>query len=476
MRAKEEGITSIVAHAISRLGVKSTSSVLVATSGGVDSMSLAFILNDLRKKGHLKKLALIHINHGLRGKESDKDELLVKQFAGKLRVPIQIFSVDTNAYSVLKNIGTEEAARTLRYDKIAAAVTSKKFDFVATAHTANDQAETVLMNIVRGAGLNGLQGIPESRKITSDCVLIRPLLGVNKSELRAFAAEKNIPYREDASNDSLDFQRNRLRHQVFPALEKAYKDRNVYSGFAKMSRNIASVAAYIENEVRVLRAKAIAEQPSYFPNRKIVSLDRKILHAAPDFLRRELITREASALSEKLVSLDHIRSLLLESFLEYPSEKSFALSKEVVIAHDGKYVTIENIDTPPVNGHDLIIGKRVKTPAGFIAAKKVRSWDKPGDSNCAYFKFSDLEGRRLRIRYWKQGDRIQPFGMKGKSRLVSDILSEAGIKSRRLKYFVPVVVFQDEPEFILWIPGIRSAEFGRLSAKSETALELRRII
>ncbi len=474
--SKKADIIVSVAHAISRLGVKGTASILAAVSGGVDSMSLAFVLNELRKKGHLKKLSLIHINHSLREKESDKDEALVKRFAEKLKIPFYSFSVDTRTYAIANKIGIEEAARHLRYRKIGEIAVSKKSDFIATAHNANDQAETVLMNIVRGSGLNGLHGIPESRRLSVSSNLIRPLLEINKANLRTFAKENNIPFREDVSNDSRDFQRNRVRHFVLPALETAFKGRDIYSGFSRMTQNIASVAMYIESQVETLRKKTIVEQPSFFVARRITTFQKKILLVAPDFIRRELILQEASALSGKFVSIDQIHSMLMESYLLYPSRKIFQFTKEIILAHDGKNITIEFIDFPPDHIHQLDMGEKVMSPVGFIVAKKVKGWKKPQDADSAYFNFDELAGRKLLIRFWRPGDKMKPFGMKGKSRLISDILSEAGIKSERLKYFMPLIVFQDDPKFILWIPGIRSAEFARLSTKSETALQLRRII
>ena len=162
--------------------------------------------------------------------------------------------------------------------------------------------------------------------------------------------------------------------------------------------------------------------------------------------------------------------------MSYPSNNSSPLTKKILISHDGKFISLEKIDPAPQVSHHLIIGKKVKTPIGTLSLKKVKTWKKPKDGNSAYFRYSDIGSRKRLVRFWKAGDKMMPFGMKGKSRLVSDILNEAGIKSERLKYFVPLVVFEDEPSFILWIPGIRSAEFGRLSAKSETALELSRII
>ncbi|MFI5263707.1 MAG: tRNA lysidine(34) synthetase TilS, partial [Candidatus Kapaibacterium sp.] len=449
------GLLASTAHALSRFGLKNTSSVLAAVSGGVDSMCLVFILNELRKQGHLKKLHIIHINHSLRGKESDKDQALVEQFSKKLKIPVYTFSVDTRAHAIAERTGIEEAGRNQRYERIAALAISKKIDFIATAHNANDQAETVLMNIVRGAGVNGMRGIPETRKLSDHTLLIRPLLRISKENIREFAEKNMVPFREDKSNESHDFQRNRVRHQVLPALEKAFRGRDIYSGFSRMTQNIASTAEYIMDEVEELRNKAIVEMPSFFLQRKITSFDKKKLLEAPDFIRRELLLQEASSLSGRLISIDHIHSMLLDSYIQYPSKKGFPLSTEILLSHDKSYLTIESIDFPPKEEHPLLFGKKVMSPIGLVSAKKVKGWKKPEDSNTAYFNYDDLTGRKLMIRYWKPGDKMRPFGMKGKTRLVSDILGEAGIKTERLKYFVPLIVFQDEPDFILWIPGIR---------------------
>src|SRR5436305_7724250 len=108
-----------------------------------------------------------------------------------------------------------------------------------------------------------------------------------------------------------------------PKLEKAFSDRNIYSGFYRMTRNIASVAEFIESEVKALRKKAIRKEPEFFIKRNIISFDRAALLEAPDFLTRELITREASALSGKIVSIDHVQSLLLESYMSYKSHRSY---------------------------------------------------------------------------------------------------------------------------------------------------------
>src|SRR5436305_8624401 len=131
MKPKKDIIPE-VAHALARLGVKSSSSILAAVSGGADSMTMLFILNNLRKQGHLKKLGIIHINHSLRGKESDEDEALVKRIAKKLKLPYFSFKVETREYALLHRIGIEEAARDQRYEKFVELAVNDKLKLVAS--------------------------------------------------------------------------------------------------------------------------------------------------------------------------------------------------------------------------------------------------------------------------------------------------------------------------------------------------------
>ncbi|MEP7235357.1 MAG: tRNA lysidine(34) synthetase TilS, partial [Ignavibacteriota bacterium] len=427
-------------------------------------------------QGHFGSLEVIHIDHTLRAKESASERKLVQKFCRKMAVTLHCISVDTRSYAKERKLGIEEAARDLRYQNIANVVKSNKFDFVTTAHHAGDQAETVIMNIVRGTGLKGLAGIPQSRSLNGKALIIRPLLEIDREAIRKFAAENAVPFREDSSNSSLDYQRNRIRHLVLPEIERAFEGRNIYDGFSRMTQNIISISHYLDDQVKSLRNEAHVEIPSIFIGKKSTSFRKKDILSAPDFIRRELLLREASSLGGKPILIDSIHSELLESFLNYPSEKNFPISPEILISHNKSFVSVEFVEPPPQLQDELMIGTKILTPIGTIELSKVRSWKKPLNADTAFFKYSSIGERILLLRYWRPGDRMKPFGMKGRSRLVSDILGEAGIKTERLKYFIPVIVFKDDLDHILWIPGIRSAEFGQMKGKSETALKLNRTI
>ncbi len=187
--------------------------VICALSGGADSMALTHCLHSLESELEITVEAA-HFDHKLRGEESDSDRDFVVEFCRLQGIPLHLGSEDVNLYSKKNHLGIEEAARQCRYDFFRG-LPGK----IATAHTADDNAETVLMHLTRGSGLRGLCGIPPKRG-----KILRPLLWATKEELLSYLAQEGIPYREDSSNSSLSYTRNRLRHRVVPLLREENPD------------------------------------------------------------------------------------------------------------------------------------------------------------------------------------------------------------------------------------------------------------
>lgn len=182
--------------------------ILCAVSGGADSMYLLCRLGEL---GY--DLAAAHYNHGLRGEESDRDEAFVRRFCKAKGIPFLSEKGDVAAYAAARRQGTEEAARALRYAFLERAADALGAAVIATAHTADDNAETILLHLTRGAGLRGLTGIPPVRGR-----IVRPMLDTAREEVEAYLAEKCIPFVEDSTNAADGYARNRVRHGVIPAL------------------------------------------------------------------------------------------------------------------------------------------------------------------------------------------------------------------------------------------------------------------
>ncbi len=196
--------------------------VCVALSGGADSTALLLLVhaaNALPREALGVGLSAVHINHSLRGEESDADQAFVEQLCDQLKVPLHIFHVDTEARARTHRESLEEAARTLRYEGFGKLLADRAATHILTAHTLDDQAETVLMKLLRGAWLEGLAGISPVLKLPAGEIL-RPLLATRRDDLRSFLTERNQPWREDSSNADERFTRNRLRHTVFPILRQ----------------------------------------------------------------------------------------------------------------------------------------------------------------------------------------------------------------------------------------------------------------
>ncbi len=211
--------------------------IVLGVSGGSDSMSLMDIFNLLKKKKYIKEIIVAHVNYNLRGKDSIRDEKIVREFAKKINVPIEVLSVSKNA--VGKN---ENDWRNIRYDFFVDVFKKYNADAIALAHNKNDQAETLLLNLFRGSGLEGLRGMSyKNNKI------IRPLLKVTKDEIREHCKKRNIEYSEDYTNKDTIFLRNKIRVELLPYLEKEYKS-NIIDLLSKTAFILAQDYDSLENK------------------------------------------------------------------------------------------------------------------------------------------------------------------------------------------------------------------------------------
>jgi tRNA(Ile)-lysidine synthase len=212
--------------AMDRELVRAGERVCVAVSGGADSVALLVGLCEANAVGTGNKeplgvvLSAVHVHHGLRGAEADGDEVFVRELCARLGVELRVFRVDTAARQAAEGEGLEEAARELRYAVLRGLMESGVVDVVATAHTLDDQAETVVMKMMRGAWTEGLGGIsPEVQGLGAGRV-VRPLLGVRRVEVEAFLRARGQGWREDASNADVSLTRNRVRHVLMPMLRE----------------------------------------------------------------------------------------------------------------------------------------------------------------------------------------------------------------------------------------------------------------
>jgi len=274
------------------------SRVLVGLSGGADSVALTLLLRDLAAEGDVVLAGLVHVHHGLRA-TADRDEAFCRALAARLALPLEVERADVRGVAAREGRSLEDAARRLRYLLLARAAERLGADRVAVAHTLDDQAETVLLRLVRGAGLTGAAGIHPRRG-----QVIRPLLGVSRAELRAELAARGEPWVEDESNADLANPRSRVRHRVLPELDRVLG--------APVAPALARAAALAGEDGAWLDALAGARVEALtraMPGG--LALDAVGLKAEPLPLRRRILRQVLRSRSPgREIGLEHVEAAL----------------------------------------------------------------------------------------------------------------------------------------------------------------------
>jgi tRNA(Ile)-lysidine synthase len=292
--------------AIDRGRLKAGERVCAAVSGGADSVALLLGLVEANTASAQNKaplgvvLSAAHVHHGLRGADADGDEAFVREVCARLGVELRVFRVDTVARQAAEGEGVEEAARELRYEALRGLMKSGAVDVVATAHTLDDQAETVVMKMLRGAWTEGLGGISPVVEMGGAGRIVRPLLGVRRVEVEAFLRERGQGWREDATNRDVSLTRNRVRHVLMPLL------REFNPGVDALLARTAEVAreeeAYWQAEVaRVLPQVLLPGKPVRGGGRAVstavgevgYAMEIERLRALPAALRRRIVRAAA---------------------------------------------------------------------------------------------------------------------------------------------------------------------------------------
>lgn len=362
--------------------------VLLAVSGGLDSIVLAYLFSETQWNFEIG-----HCNFSLRGKESDADAVFVEELAAKLNVKFHLQKFDTNAFAKAKKVSTQMAARELRYNWFEEVCKENQLNYVVTAHHAKDDLETFLINISRGSGIEGLSGM-ESQ---GDFVL-RPLLPFSREEIAKYAQENNIKWREDSSNNSDKYLRNHLRHHAIPALEEAAPQ--FLAQFKKSQQHLQESANLLEDYTALLFSKIVTQsfkgydlnitQLKATPNTKAV-----LYQLLKDF---------------DFTAWDDIYELLDAQPGKYVISKNYRLIKDREVL-----ILTENTKEEDAVYRFESTQHELNLPDLKLEKESVQDFKRP-NTNEAYFDLNQLEFPLI-IRKWKEGDAFFPFGMKGKKKL-----------------------------------------------------------
>jgi len=415
--------------------------ILLAISGGIDSMCMLDLFSKLDYN-----IAVCHINHSLRGTESDEDARFVEHRCTVLDVPFHLFKIDTLSEVEKQKGNVQEIARQIRYKHFQQLVRTHSYTKIATAHNADDRIETFMMNAIDGTGLTGLKSIPAQNGI-----IVRPLIHCTRAEIEEHTHNHDVAYREDRSNHSLKYRRNKIRHQLMPVLLDIKPTAS--QGFKTTIENINNSQKLLTHLVQEYWEKFHNPLPNGF------MIDRAILKT-PGI--QSLLFLELSKFGFNRNQIQQLLAHPTNYGNEFESH-THSLHVErtgfrVILKNDLKIqneISISSVGTYQINhGLKLVI-------------EKVTEIELNTDPNVEFVNSASLTFP-CTIRYWKEGDHFQPIGMHGKSQSLQDYFVNQKIDKIK-KRSTPLLVAQGN---IIWVMGHRLSQLARITNESKGSYKL----
>jgi tRNA(Ile)-lysidine synthase len=450
------------------------SRVVVALSGGADSVALTHLLREISPLAGFHLVGLAHLNHQLRGTAADADEELCRRLAAELSVAIEVERLDVGALARERRGSIEETAREVRYRFLERAASRLDADRIAVGHTIEDQAETFLLRLLRGAGPRGLAGIyPRFGQI------VRPLLEVSHADLRRYLGARGIDFQEDETNRDTTIPRNRVRHELIPFLQERFSPR-IVEVLAREATLARDDAAWLER----VSADAAAKIVRHTIDRIEIDID-PLLEAPPSIARRILLKALQRQAGRRFVGFDHVDALLAlatgndgPAALDLPGQRArreggtlilsprtgrrgapgagransfqylLSIPGEVVLAEAGCAISAEGAPLPP--------------------GQSEPDWLEHVKAGTAVVDAAALSGV-LGVRSRKPGDRFRPLGLSGRKKL-QDLFVDLKIP-RASRDVTPLVV--DDRDRIIWVAGHAIADDFRVTSQTKSVVILK---
>lgn len=399
------------------------SKLLIAVSGGIDSVVLAHLAHKLELN-----FSLCHCNFQLRGKESDDDETFVKDLAKELRVNIFTTSFETEKYAEENKVSIQVAARDLRYDWFYELIEKYQYKYVLTAHNTNDNLETFLINLTRGTGLEGLTGIPPINNKS-----IRPLLSFSRDEIMMFAIKNGVAWREDRSNASIKYVRNKIRHKVLPILKEV--NPNLLESFKKTLKHLNGSEAIINDRVQEVSKNILTTEKGF------IKIDIQKLNALKNkksYLYQMLNSYGFTEWNDvlNLIDAQSGKQVFSKTHRLLKDRTSLILTSNDLNSSENRSFTIKEGDQKITNPISLIIQETNQESS---------------DNQNTIIVDKDLLKFPLHVRKWGYGDYICPIGMEGSKKL-SQLFKN---KKLSLVDKEKVWLLTDAQDNIIWVIGMR---------------------
>jgi len=433
--------------------IKRNDKILIALSGGPDSVFLLnFLLKYKRKYGIV--IGVMHVNHMIRGKEANDDEKFCKKLCLQLGVDYHTVKRNVPKFSKVNKISVEEAARHIRYKALSKVQEKFGYDKIATAHTCSDNAETIILNLVKGAGIKGLSGIPIIRGS-----IIRPILSITKKEILEYLKKKNVNYLIDKTNLLNIYERNLVRNEVIPLIKKMNP---------KIEQTLFKSSSVLKNQVKVLdTATEIISDSVVLKKKDKLEINVKELNKIDksnwgDVLKLSIERNFSSQVSfidcTKIISLFENqvgKSVSLSNGIVALRERSKVL---VYIQKEQKksvYSEIEIGSSGTVDGSKITINYVDKHNVNYSNNKKIE------------YINADKVSHQFILRFWNDGDRFYPLGLNG-SKKVSDFLNDQKVSSFVKRKQLVLI----NSKKIVWVVGHRIDNRFRITDKTGKVLQL----
>ena len=416
---------------------------LVALSGGADSVAL---LLSLHQMGY--HIEACHCNFHLRGEESDRDETFCINLCQQYSVPLHRIHFDTKEYASLHKESIELAARNLRYRYFEQLKHDLNADGICVAHHRDDSVETVFINLIRGAGVNGLKGI-----LPVNGNIIRPLLCVGRNDILAYLGKQRQAYVTDSSNLEDDVVRNKIRLHVIPMLKEINP---------AVVENIANMTTYLQEASKILDASIQGHIHERQNDDKVFIPKKDVLESAsPEYVLFHSLSKygfSGNIIQEILTSID------ASGKLWQSTTHQLVIDRDYIIVRPIRIVDKKVLKVPETGIYHWTEDIKLR-----VSIREKKEGFKPSRSPMLATLDADKIAFPLRLRYVQQGDRFQPFGMRG-SKLISDYLT-----NRKFNLFEKEekMVVEDARENIVWLVGERTSELCKITEKTQKVLVLK---
>lgn len=444
--------------------------LVVAVSGGPDSLALLYALHHLQDELGIS-LHGAHLNHSLRANASDADSDFVTHTFEKLGIPYTIEKADVECFRQAHRMSIEEAAREVRYAFLAKVAREHKAEALALGHTSDDQAETVLMHIIRGSGLTGLKGMEAYSKRNiggSELAMARPLIDVSRQGTTEYCKAQDLTPRRDESNQSMEYRRNRIRLELLPLLEEY--NPAIREALIRLSHTASQDVTYLEEQVAGIWPQIVQESSGS------IQINREAFGELPLAIQASLLRRAVLAVKGNLNELEQSHIQDMARLMTGPAGRSLNLpgSLRFTVGYTDATIGNANLDACPLplleGKHKLNIPGQTVLDGWTITAKIVdseKAEPKPDAQELIALLGYEGIGDELHVRSRIPGDRFQPLGMTHSKKLQDFMVDEKIPRSWRDR--VPLVV---SPKGIAWVVGWRIAEWARAEADNSAKLQI----